>query len=166
MSESDRPKPLPARPPSEAVPNGASSPPLGVDSTAEGGPVAPRGGTPEARGQGPAGQGPPAGGENAGVERVELKSPEGAWVVRVLGRSGRSTARAAPLMLVGFWPDGSAAAAPTLEAVLAARRLEDVPEETLRSALARAKEPPPAGQRRPFFEDADSTRRSGGGSEY
>ena len=86
------------------------------------------------------------------------------WTVRVLGRT---EARSAPLMLVGFWQRGPEAAdGPPLESMVAGRRLADLPEEALLAALARAKPPPAVGQRRPFFEDADPTRRSGSASEY
>jgi hypothetical protein len=99
-------------------------------------------------------------------EEVEVEGRGGTWIARVLGRTGGSPARAAPLLLVGFWERGSAAAAPSLECMLPARRLADVPEEALQSALDRAKPPRLAGHRPPFFEDADATRRPGGGGEY
>ncbi len=99
-------------------------------------------------------------------EEVGVSWRGAAWVARVVGRSGRAEARSAPLLLLGFWPNGPAAGAPALEAMVAGRRLEDVPEEALQAALDRAKAPPVAGQRRPFFEDSDPTRRSGPTSEY
>ena len=90
----------------------------------------------------------------------------GTWTARILGRSGRAEGRSAPLMLVGFWEGGPPEGPPALESILAGHRLADHPEEALRAALERAKPPPVAGPRRPFFEDADPTRRSGPGSEY
>jgi len=93
------------------------------------------------------------------------------WTARVLGRAGRAEARAAPLMLVGFRERGSAEGATVpeetvLESTVPGRRLADVTEDALQAALDRAKPPPTAGQRRPFFEDSDPTRRSGPTSEY
>jgi hypothetical protein len=69
-------------------------------------------------------------------------------------------------MLVGFWDAAAGAEAHTLESTVAGRRLTDLSEEALLDALARAKTPPVAGQRRPFFDDSDPTRRSGPASEY
>jgi len=90
----------------------------------------------------------------------------GMWIARVLGRSGRASARSAPLMLLGFRERESASDAHTLEAVVPARGLADLTTEALEAALARAKAPPAPDQRLPFFEEADATRRSGPTSEY
>jgi hypothetical protein len=70
------------------------------------------------------------------------------------------------LLLVGFRERGSAEGATSLESLVPGRRLADLPEEALQAALDRAKAPPATGQRRPFFEDSDPTRRSGPTSEY
>jgi hypothetical protein len=146
MSDPDRPKPLPARPP--AHPPQSDTPRLA-------GPAEPAPATPRDE---PLGEPP----EEVGVSWRGIT-----WVARVLGRSGRVEARSAPLMLVGFWERGPEAdEAPAMESTVPGRRLADLSEETLRAALARAKPPLAAGQRRPFFEDADPTRRSGPGSEY
>lgn len=91
---------------------------------------------------------------------------DGTWIARVLGRSGRAAARSAPLILLGFREKGSPPGAQSLECTVPARRLADLSEEALRAALARAKAPPAPDQRRPFFEEADATRRSGPSSEY
>jgi hypothetical protein len=69
-------------------------------------------------------------------------------------------------MLVGFRKQGSPEGDPGLETTLPGRRLADLTEEVLQAALDRAKPPPAAGERRPFFEDSDPTRRSGPASEY
>jgi hypothetical protein len=84
----------------------------------------------------------------------------------VLGRSGRAAARSAPLLLLGFREAGKAPSEHTLESTVAARRLANLSAEGLLAALERAKAPPQHGQRRPFFEEADNTRRSGPASEY
>jgi hypothetical protein len=70
-------------------------------------------------------------------------------------------------MLVGFWERApEAGERPAMEGMVAGGRLADLPEEALQEALARAKPPNLTGQRRPFFEDSDATRRSGSSSEY
>jgi hypothetical protein len=99
-------------------------------------------------------------------EEVEVVGRGGTWVATVLGRAGRAAARSAPLMLVGFRAKGSAEGAHTLEALVPARRLADLSAEALEAALARAKAPGAPDQRRPFFAEADATRRSGRTSEY
>jgi len=91
---------------------------------------------------------------------------EGIWIASVLGRSGRAAARSAPLILLGFRERGAAADSHTLECTVPARRLADLSAEALEAALVRAQAPPAPGQRRPFFEEADTTRRSGPASEY
>jgi hypothetical protein len=106
----------------------------------------------------------PAAGEPP--ETVEIAWGGAVWAARVLGRTGRAEARAAPLMLVGFRELGSGADDPGLETMVPGRRLADLTEEALQAALDRAKAPPEAGLKRPFFEDSDPTRRSGPGSEY
>ena len=147
MSDPDRPKPLPARPLGQPPQSDAP----GVAGAAKPEPAPPR--------DEPFGE-PPA-------EEVDVSWRGSTWTVRVLGRTGRAEARSAPLMLVGFWQRGlEAADGPPLESTVAGRRLADLPEEALQAALARAKPRPAAGQRRPFFEDADPTRRSGSASEY
>jgi hypothetical protein len=83
----------------------------------------------------------------------------------VIGRSGRAAARSAPLLLLGFREAGKAPSEHTLESTVAARRLANLSPEGLLAALERAKAPPPE-QPRPFFEEADNTRRSGPASEY
>jgi hypothetical protein len=69
-------------------------------------------------------------------------------------------------MLVGFRERGSPEGAAALESTVPGRRLADLTEDALQAALERAKAPPAAGQKRPFFEDFDPTRRSGPASEY
>jgi hypothetical protein len=69
-------------------------------------------------------------------------------------------------MLVGFRERGAPEDAPHLESLVPGRRLTDLPEGVLEAALGRAKPPPAAGTKRPFFEDSDPTRRSGPPSEY
>jgi hypothetical protein len=97
---------------------------------------------------------------------VEVVGRGGTWVARVLGRAGRAAARSAPLLLLGFREAGSVSAEHTLETIVAARRLAGLTPEALLEALLRAKAPPVPGQSRPFFEEADNTRRSGSASEY
>ena len=145
MSDSDRPKPLPARPPSSPPPNGTA--PVSEATPPE---LLP--------GPEPLTVEPP--------EEVEVLWRGAPWTARVVGRAGRAEARAAPLMLVGFRERDSPEGTPGLESTVPGRRLADLTEEALRAALDRAKPPPPAGQKRPFFEDLDPTRRSGPTSEY
>ena len=87
-----------------------------------------------------------------------------AWVVEELGwtRSGRREDPGAPLLLLGFRPEG--AEEMVREALVPARRLSDVPEQTLPSILlgaARAFQ----GQApdRPFFSGARGRTRDGRG---
>jgi hypothetical protein len=70
------------------------------------------------------------------------------------------------LLLLGFRERESAGEAHTLECTVPGRRLEDLTAEALEAALARAKAPPAPDRPRPFFEDADATRRTGSASEY
>jgi hypothetical protein len=149
MSDPQRPKPLPARPP---------APPPARQSWPPAPPPAPAGPS------GPAE--PPKPVVEPELEEVEVVGRGGTWIARVLGRSGRSGARSAPLLLLGFREAGAASAEHALESTVAARRLASLTPEALSEALERAKAPPIPGQPRPFFEEADSTRRSGPASEY
>ena len=145
MSDANRPKPLPARPP--GPPQTDKSPPAPA-------PVKPAPAPPV--------ESPP----QVVLEEVEVVGRGATWIARVVGRSGRAAARSAPLMLLGFRERESASEAHTLECTVPARRLADLSAEALEAALAGAKAPPPPDQRRPFFEDADATRRTGSASEY
>ena len=80
------------------------------------------------------------------------------WTVRVLGRSGRTSVGAAPLLLIGFWNAQDEDAEP-LEALVAARALEGLSEEQLESALLTASKPPDPARKRSFFPDAGQIRR-------
>jgi hypothetical protein len=145
MSDPDRPKPLPARPP--AQPPQSDVRPAGP--------------------AGPAPAPPPDEPPREPPEEVDVSWRGSTWTARVLGRTGRAVARSAPLMLVGFWERGRGSAeGPAMESTVTGRRLADLPEEALQAALARAKPLLATGQRRPFFEDSDPTRRSGPVSEY
>ena len=145
MSDIQRPKPVPARLP--------------------GAPPTDRNPTPPAAGQ-PIPAPPVEGAPAAGPEEVEVVGPGGTWIARVIGKSGRASARSAPLILVGFRERASASDVHTLESTVPGRRLADLTADALEAALARAKAPPAPDQRRPFFEDADAPRRSGPASEY
>ena len=145
MSEPPRQKPLPARPAFPAPgdpPGGTIMPPVVVLP--------------------PDAQGPPPRGVRPDPEVSELRvsGRGGSWRVSVLGRSGRASARSAPLMLLGFSPEGVGDSAPSLEATVAARGLAELSDDVLQSALARAAPPPTATGKRPFFEDADHGGRS------
>ncbi len=147
MSDPPRPKPLPARPPGPG--SAERAPPAPVPAHTP--PPPPVEAAPE---------------PVAEEAEVVVVGRGGTWIARVLGRSGRAAARSAPLILVGFRPRESASEAPTLECLLPARRLSDLSAEALEAALAAAKAPPPPDERRPFFDEADATRRSGPASEY
>ena len=144
MTEPPRQKPLPARP---ALPASGDPPAGAVTETVAVLPPAP---TPPLPG------GPPA----PDVSELRVSGRGGAWRVRVLGRSGRASARSAPLMLLGFLPEEAGGSAPTLEATVAGRGLAELSDEVLLSALARAVPPRTDTGRRPFFEDADQGGRS------
>jgi len=145
MSEPPRQKPLPARPafptPGD-MPQGTVTPPA----------VSP---PPDAHTM-PA----PGGGTGPEVSEARVSGRGGSWRVSVLGRSGRASARSAPLLLLGFSPEGTGASALTLEATVAGRALDELSDDVLRSALVRAVAPPTDTRRRPFFEDADHGGRS------
>ncbi len=144
MSEPSRQKPLPARPASPGpgeVRQGTVTPTV----------VAP---PPEAHTL-PA----PAVRTEPDVSEVRVSGRGGAWTVGVLGRSGRVAARSAPLLLLGFSPEGAGGAAPTLEATVAGRALGELSDDVLQAALTRAVAPPTGTRRRPFFEDVDQGGR-------
>lgn len=132
MSEPPRQKPLPARP---AFPAGA----ITADAHAPPSPGVP---------------------PDPDVSELRVSGRGGSWRVRLLGRSGRASARSAPLMLLGFSPEGAGDSAPTLEATVAGRSLAELSDESLHSALARAVPPRIETGKRPFFEDADQGGRS------
>jgi hypothetical protein len=150
MTDPDRPKPLPARPASPPPTNGTAPVPDAASADPMPGPD-------------------PLAGEPP--EEVNVAWRGAVWTARVVGRAGRAEARAAPLMLVGFREQGPAEGATVLEgrvleSTVPGRRLADLTEEALQAALERAKPPLTGGQKRPFFEDSDPTRRSGPTSEY
>jgi hypothetical protein len=150
MSESHRPKPLPAR--------------LPATSTAENGlpPVA----VPSAPDRATAAAESPQAPIEPVPEEAEVVGRGGTWIARVLGRSGRAGRGSARLLLLGFREAGSASPEPTLEGLVAARSLGELSEGSLLAALERARPPRGADQRRPFFEEVDSPRRGGPASEY
>ncbi len=88
---------------------------------------------------------------------VRVVGRGGTWGVRVSGRSGRSLARSAPLLLLAFRRVGAEGG--VLEAMVAGRSLADLSDEVLESALVRAVEGPTTSRKRPFFEDGDGARR-------
>lgn len=105
------------------------------------------------------------------VEEVRIEVAGTGWTVRVLGRSGRASVIATPLILVGFWKDGAetegpdsgdAAEAPTakadLEALVVAQSLETLSLEELEAALASAWRPRDADRSPPFFPEAAQAR--------
>lgn len=147
MSEPPRQKPRPARPafptPGD-TPHGTVTPPA----------LSPTPDVPTVP--------PPAGGTEPELSEARVSGRGGSWRVSVLGRSGRASARSAPLLLLGFSLEdaGGGASAPTLEASVAGRALEDLSDDLLQSALVRAVARPPDTRRRPFFEDADHGGRS------
>ena len=91
---------------------------------------------------------------------VAVMGRGGTWRVTVLGKAGRGTARAAPILLLGFTREGQAGPSETLEVTVAGRALGDLSQEALEAALARAVPPPSSDRKRPFFEDADRGGRS------
>jgi len=67
------------------------------------------------------------------------------WTVRVLGRSGREgVGGAPPLLLLGFWEQGSADSRHAREALVVGRTLAALPASRLEEAFARAA--PPRGE--------------------
>jgi hypothetical protein len=94
----------------------------------------------------------------SGVPEACIEVAGRRWTVRVLGRSGRTSTGAAPLLLLGFW-DGQDEDAEPLEALVVARTLEGLSEEELESALLTASKPPDPDRKRPFFPDAGQIRR-------
>lgn len=136
MSDRRRSKPIPARPPAGA---GAKKPT----------PAREMGGEP-----------PPAAPE-ADVAEVSLEvSDETTWTVRVLGRSGRSSATSPPLLLLGFW-EGDAEGDPGLESLVVGTALGELSHDALHHALESAGEPRDPDRKRPFFEGAGQARRRG-----
>lgn len=92
------------------------------------------------------------------VFEVEGKS----WTVRVLGRAGRASGAAAPLLLLGFWEEGAADhGAPSREALVAGRGLEDLTSGGLEEALVAARPPRDPDKAPGFFqESAQGVRRT------
>lgn len=144
MSEPSRQKPLPARP---AFPTPRDTPRGVVTPTV----VAPSADTDAI---------PSSGGTEREVSEARVSGRGGEWRVSVLGRSGRASARSAPLLLLGFSPDDAGASIPTLEATVAGCSLGELSEDALELALGRAVPPPTDTGRRPFFEDPDHGGRS------
>jgi hypothetical protein len=130
-------------------------PSFDADETGE---APPPGRAPPAEGAGPPAEAacaPP--GPVEGEAEVRVRGRGAVWSVRVSGRAGR-TPPGAPLLLLEFRVDGDVT--PALEALVAGRSLEDLPQEVLEAALARAVEPGSPTRRRPFFEDPADPRRS------
>ena len=75
------------------------------------------------------------------VDQVRLEVGETTWSVRVLGRTGSSEARSAPLLLLGFWPEHSQAIEPDLEALAVSRSLASMSPAGLESAFRQARPP-------------------------
>ena len=78
------------------------------------------------------------------AEEVELSVDGEAWVARVSGRSGRSGAGAAPLLLVGFWPADASTGGAQREAFVVGRTLSGVATDVLERACERARRVPSA----------------------
>lgn len=74
------------------------------------------------------------------------------WTVRVLGRAGGASGASPPLLLLGFWE--SDADAPSLEAMVVGRNLEELSAHALEAALATAAKPRDPERRVAFFPDA------------
>lgn len=94
----------------------------------------------------------------ADVPETSLDAEDGSWVVRVLGRSGGTAGTAAPLLLLGFWPEGEEGRH-TREALVVGASLASLSPASLRLALSRAEEPRDPDRSRPFFEEAGRARR-------
>jgi len=105
------------------------------------------------------------------VEEAHFEVGGTGWTVRVLGRSGRASAVATPLVLLGFWKDVAAAEVPAsgdpaeapetepdLEALVVAHSLEALRPQELEVALAGASKPRDADRAPPFFPEAAQTR--------
>jgi hypothetical protein len=107
----------------------------------------------------------------APVEEAHIEVGGTGWKVRVLGRSGRASVVATPLVLLGFWKDEAATevaasgdpaedmeAEPDLEALVVAHSLEALGPEELEEALAGASRPRDADRAPPFFPEAAQAR--------
>jgi hypothetical protein len=81
------------------------------------------------------------------------------WRARVLGRSGRASRGAPPLLLLGFWRAGAEQDTPELEATVVARTLAELTEDRLLAALAGATPPPSPDRPRSFFDTGHGGKR-------
>lgn len=95
----------------------------------------------------------------ADVSEVHIEVGGTSWAVRVLGRSGSASGASPPLLLLGFWDDGDASGAPSLEAMVVGRTLETLSVEALEEALSVAAKPPDPARKKAFFSDAGQSRR-------
>lgn len=98
------------------------------------------------------------------AQEVSLKADGTRWTVRVLGRSGSASGVSPPLMLLGFWEEGSTDDTPSLECLMVDGPLEGLSEDGLLAALAAASEPPDPDRKQAFFPDTGQSRRRSRGS--
>ena len=76
------------------------------------------------------------------VTEAVIEAEGRSWTVRVLGRSGRGgVGGAPPLLLVGFWEQGSADSSHAREALVVGRTLAGLSASRLEGAFARAAPP-------------------------
>lgn len=154
MRETRNTTPAPARPPQSAAAGGAVKPT----------PARLVGGDPRAAPPAPVSASAPARAASGGdpeVREVALEAGGACWKVRVLGRSGSSETRSPPLLLLGFWAQGSDEGEPAREATVVARDLAELSIDRLEEAFVTSSPPRPVTARKPFFEGAAPGRRGG-----
>ena len=103
---------------------------------------------------------PPAVEVEADLAQATVRTEEGPHSVRVVGRSGRSTRSAVPLLLLGFWPEESTDEEPPREALVVGKLLSDLTEFQLEAAFRRSRAPLDPERPRRFFGDTNERRRS------
>jgi hypothetical protein len=78
----------------------------------------------------------------------------------VLGRArAGSTGPSAPLLLIGFWPDGSEAEVHDREALVVAHDLDSLSDDRLQTVFDEARTPPDPARPTSFFDDRRGRQR-------
>jgi hypothetical protein len=93
------------------------------------------------------------------VEEARIEVAGRVWSVRVLGRSGRASRGAAPLLLLGFWDAAASGEQPVLEVSVVGRTLARLTPEQLEEALGRAFPPLNPERKRSFFDMGHQPKR-------